>query len=281
MTQSAARIPTALLGLCFAAAGALAQSGAERGRLEFTVHVTPESGRTEAARGLTIYLLSKSFRDIRREAEEKTPPPDLNAFVDGLRFGPELKAWMKQNRTVTLTGDEFHSRLSPDDLFRIPEFLDAYVNSNLSGLNQGFPKPKYNAEDRTLNPQKYETNRKLYEIQLRKYLALHPDSKDGMDSILNQVDPTNAWVAEVARRRERVRASALETVQTDYLAAKTETNLDGRGAFEAAPGAYWLSTIEGEALGGDLHLRWDVSVEVRAGAVTRVELTNLNAEKKP
>jgi len=261
--------------------GALAQGSAERGRLEFVIRVTPASGRFEPARGLTVFLLSRSFHDIRREVDEKTPLPDMNVFIDGLKFGPELKNWMKKNHTVTIIGDEFHKRVSPDDLFSIPEFLDAYVNSNMSALNQGFPQPKYNSEDRTLNPKKYEANRKVYEVQLRKYLALHPDSKDGMDTILGQVDPTTAWETELARRRERVRARALETVQTEYVAAKTETNLDGRGAFEAAPGAYWLSTLEGEALGGDLHLRWDVSVEVRAGTVTNVELTNLNAEKKP
>jgi hypothetical protein len=281
MARIANRIPIALMGLCLACAGALAQDNLDRGRVEFVVQVTPASGRSEPARGLTIFLLTKSFRDIRREADEQTPVPDMNAFIDGLKFGPQLKDWMKKNHTVTIIGDEFRHRVTPDDLFTIPEFLDAYVNSNLSGLNQGFPQPKYNSEDRTLNPKKYEANRKSYELQLRKYLALHPDSKDGMDTILGQLDPTTAWTTEQAHRRERVRARALETVQSEYLAAKTDTNLDGRGAFEAAPGTYWLSTLEGEALGGDLHLRWDVSVQVRAGEVRNVELTNLNAEKKP
>jgi hypothetical protein len=278
-------------GLCCVAACAAAllvsapsvpaQTSAERGRLEFVARVTPASGRAEPARGLTIFLLSKSYRDIRREADEKTPHPDQGAFIDRLLFSPELKDWMKKQHTVTIIGAEFRNRVSPDDLFRIPEFLDAYVNSNLSGLNQGFPNPKYNAEDRTLNPKKYEASRKTYEIQLRKYLALHPDSKDGMDTILGQVDPSNAWGIELMHRRERAHALALQLAQTDYFAAKTETNLDGRGAFDATPGSYWLSTLDGEALGGDLHLRWDVGAEVRAGAVTRVELNNLNAEKQP
>jgi len=281
MARTAARIPITLLGVLIAAFGAFAQNGAERGRLEFEVHVTPASGRAEPARGLTVYLLRKSYRDVRQEAEEKTPQPDFNAFVDGLHFTPELKEWMKQNHTVTIIGDEFHSRVKADDLFRIPEFLDAYVNINMTGLNQGFPAPKYNSEDRTLNPKKYEVNRKAYEVQLRKYLALHPDSKDGMDAILGQVDPTNAWMTEVAKRQVRVHERTQEMVQTEYLAAKTDTNLEGRGAFEASPGTYWLSTLGGEALSGDLHLRWDVGVEVHAGTTTRAELTNLNAEKRP
>ena len=101
-----------------------------------------------------------------------------------------------------------------------------------------------------------------------------------MDTILGQVDPTNSWGIELMHWREHAHARGLEIAQTDYLAAKTETNLNGAGAFEAAPGAYWLSTLDGEALGGELRLRWDVAVEVRAGAVTRTELNNLNAEKE-
>jgi hypothetical protein len=281
MARIAARISTVLIGLCVAAAAVLAQGNAPRGRVEFVVRVTPASGRAELARGLTVFLLSKSFRDIRKEGEEKTPLPDQNAFIDGLRVSPELKTWMKQNRTVTILGDGFRRIVSTDDLFRIPEFIDAYVNSNMSALNQGFPEPKYNSADRTLNPKKYEANRKAYEVQLRKYLGLHPESRDGMDTILEKIDPTIAWNIEVAHWRDTAHVRALQLAQTDYAAAKTETNLDGRGAFEAGPGSYWLSTLDGEALGGELHLRWDVGVEVRAGAVTSVELTNLNAEKKP
>jgi hypothetical protein len=267
--------------LFFSLPAAPTQSSAGRGRLEFVARVTPASGRAEPARGLTIFLLNRSYRDIRHEAEEKTPRPDMNAFIDALHFSPEMKGWMKKNHTVTLIGPEFRSRVSPDDLFGVPEFFDAYVNSNLSGLYQGFPEPKYNEQDRRLKTKKYEANRKAYEDQLRKYLTLHPDSKDGMDTILGQVDPGTAWGIEEMHWRERAHARALEMAQTDYLAAKTETNLEGRGAFEAAPGSYWLTTLDGEALSGDLHLRWDVGVEVRAGEVARAELNTFNAVKRP
>jgi hypothetical protein len=270
---------SALVLVASAAAGN--QESSANGRLEFVARVTPASGRTEPARGLTIFLLAKSFHDIGREAEEKTPRPDLDAFVDRLTCSRELKEWMKKQHSISLVGPEFHSHLSPDDLFRIPEFLDAYVNGNSSALNQGFPAPKYNSEDRTLNPQKYEANRKAYEVQLRKYLAGHADSLEGMDIILEQKDPSHAWGIEEMHWRERAHARALQMAQTDYLAAKTVTTLDGRGAFQAAPGAYWLSSLDGEALGGEQRLRWDVAVVVRAGAVISIELSNLNAEKKP
>ena len=257
------------------------QTSAPTGRLEFVALVTPASGRSEPARSLTFFLLTKSFHDIGLEALDKTPRPDFDGFVEHTAFSKELKAWMKREHTVTISGADFRRRLSDDDLIRIPEFFDAYVNGNSSGLNQGFPEPKYTAADRDADTKKYQKNHKDYEAQLRKYLALHPDSKEGMDSILEQRSPSNGWGLEMVQWNERAHALAVQTAQTDYLAAKTETNLEGRGAFQASPGTYWLSTLDGEALSGEQRLRWDLAVEVRAGEVTRVELSNLNASKKP
>lgn len=257
------------------------QSDAQTGRVEFVARVTPASGRTEPTRGLTVFLLTRAFREVESEALKKTPPPDFDGFVEHTAFSKELKAWMKREHTVTISGADFRRRLSDDDLIRIPEFFDAYVNGNSSGLNQGFPEPKYTAADRDADTKKYQKNHKDYEAQLRKYLALHPDSKEGMDSILEQRSPSNGWGLEMVQWNERAHALAVQTAQTDYLAAKTETNLEGRGAFQASPGTYWLSTLDGEALSGEQRLRWDLAVEVRAGEVTRVELSNLNASKKP
>jgi len=281
MAHTSGRSLVTSLAILVVAAGVFGQSGTERGRVEFTVMLTPASGRPEPARGLTVFLLRKTFRDIRREAEEKTPQPSLDAFVEPLNVSKELKGWMKQHHSVTISGPEFRRLLVPDDLFKVPEFLSAYVASNLSGLHQGFPEPHYSPEDRLNNPKKYEAAMKTYEPQLRHYLAANPDSLEGMDTILNQIDPTPGWQIMLGRWREEARQNALAAAQTRYLAAKTDTNLDGRGAFEAEPGSYALSTLDGEALSGDLHLRWDVPVEVRASSVARVELNNLNAEKRP
>jgi len=274
---------TAVCAATVLVAGAAAgtQESAAAGRLEFAARVTPASGRSEPARSLTIFLLTKSFRDIGHEAEEKTPRPDLDAYVDGLTASKELKAWMKKQHSVTIVGAEFHSRLDADDLFRVPEFLDAYVKGNLLALTEGFPTDKSKAQELKRNPQKYEAVRKAYEAKLRQFLAARPQSKEEMDTILEDKDASKPWALEEEHWRERRHARALEMAQTEYLAAKTVTDLDGRGAFQAAPGAYWLSSLDGEALGGEQHLRWDVAAEVRAGEVTRVELSNLNAVKKP
>jgi len=257
------------------------QAEPQTGRLEFIARVTPASGRTEPARGLTIFLLNKSFHDVEKEALEKTPAPDFEGFVDHTAFSKELKAWMKREHSVSISGPDFRSRLKTDDILQVPEFFDAYVNSNLSGLHQGFPEPKYTALDRDSDTKKFEKYHKEYEAQVAKYVAGHPDSKDGMDTILEQRDPSHGWGLEITHWQEQAYALAVQLAQTNYLAAKTETNLEGRGAFQASPGAYWLSTLDGEALAGEKRLRWDVAAEVRAGAVTRVELSNLNASKRP
>jgi hypothetical protein len=280
MGRNSGRIFFALAAVSFAATCALAQAGADRGRVEFNILLTPISGRPEPARRLTIYLLRKTFREIWKEEEEKMPQPSLDAFVDALPLGKELKDWMKQHHSVTISGPEFRRKLVPDDLFKVPEFLDAYVASNLSGLHQGFPEPKFNPDDRVHNTIKYETAMKTYEPQLRRYLATHPDSLEAMDTILNQSDPSPEWNVVMGHWREDCRQNALAAAQNQYLAAKTDTDLDGRGAFEAAAGTYALSTLDGEALSDNLHLRWDVHIQIHAGDVTRVELNNLNAEKK-
>ena len=264
-----------------ASAAAGGQEPAANGRIEFAVRVTPVSGQPEPARGLTIFLLSRSFREISREAEEKIPRPDLDAYIDTLAAGKELKDWMKKQHSVTITGADFRKRLTDDDLIRVPEFLEAYVKGNLLELTLGFPPPKSTPEERAEMSKNHGGYPKAYVVQIRKYLTAHPESRAPMDTILEEQDATKPWTIQESRWHERAHTLALQLAQSDYLASKTVTNLDGLGAFQAAPGKYWLSSLDGEALGGEQHLRWDVAVEVRAGSVARVDLTNLNAEKKP
>src|SRR5208282_1454921 len=187
------------------------------------------------ARGLTIFLLSRSFREISREAEEKTPSPDLDAYIDTLAAGKELKDWMKKQRSLTITGPDFRKRLTDDDLFRVPELLEAYVKGNLLELTQGFPTPKSTPEERAEMSKNHGTYPKSYVAMLRKYLTAHPESRAPMDTILEEQDATKPWTIEESRWRERTHALALQLAQSDYLASKTVTNLDGQGAFQAAP----------------------------------------------
>lgn len=72
-----------LLCVCiYVAVPALAQTGS----IQITVRITPSAGMAEPVRGLPLYLLSKSYADIRKEADASVPRPDLNQFIDSLPF---------------------------------------------------------------------------------------------------------------------------------------------------------------------------------------------------
>lgn len=110
----------------------------------------------EPVRGLPLYLLSKSYADIRQEAGASVPKPDMDQFIDSLTVSKELKAWMKQHHNVAITGDDFVNSLTPDDILGIPEFRNAYLSRNAGDKVGGFPSPKYKESDRTRNPEKFK-----------------------------------------------------------------------------------------------------------------------------
>jgi hypothetical protein len=248
----------------------------QTGSLEFTVRLTPTVGRSEPARRLPCFLLRKSFAEIRKEADEAEPRPDLDQFVDALAVSPQLKAWMKRTRTVRLSGEEFARQATVDDIFEVPEFFDAYITQNAGDV--GFPAPKYTDRDRAKDPQKYERMRLEYREHLRKFARDTPHTLVGIEIHLADVDAGQRWAREEDLRRERVRHRGLQLAQTKYLVAKTETDLEGRAALVNIPaGEYWLSTLENDAATADVRLRWDTPVAVQAGRVTRLELSNFNA----
>ncbi len=256
-----------------------ANLNAQTGTLEFVVRATPTAGRSEPVRKLPVFLLTKSFSEIQTEAEEAEPRPDFDAFLDRLKVSPELKQWMRQKRTAQLSGTDFTRGLTADDILSVPEFFEAYLARNAGDVTVGFPRANYDERDRERNPEKYEREKQEYLDRIRKTIESTPHTKDGIDIYLTHLDAEQRWRREQADRRRRVRNRALELAQTRYLAARTETDLDGRAGFvHVAPGRYWLSTLENEAIAGDARLRWDVPVEVRAGATARIELSNLNAE---
>jgi hypothetical protein len=100
----------------------------------------------------------------------------------------------------------------------------------------------------------------------------------GMELELTAVNPQAKWSQIQFERKRRVQRVAPEVAQTKYLAAQTDTDLEGRGTVANLPaGNYWISTLNLDAGAGDSRLRWDVPVVVQAGRSTRIELTNLNA----
>ena len=63
-----------------------------------------------------------------------------------------------------------------------------------------------------------------------------------------------------------------------YLAARAQTDLDGRGYFRQVPvGTYYLSSLNVDSLAGEEHERWDVPVTVTPSHETYILLSNINA----
>jgi hypothetical protein len=250
------------------------------GSVEFTAQVAPADGRPEPVRQLTFYLLRKDLEDIRQEALQLEPPPDLDKFVDSLAVSPKLKDWMKNNRTVHLGGTNLAKSLSADEVVDIPEFYNAYMLRNSGYEGTGFPKPKFKLKDEISNPEKFIEVKAEYKEAVRKYIATAPESVQGIETELIPVDPSVKWEQITDEQRGQLEKHTLDLAQNRYLAAQTDTNLDGRGRFTGlAPGSYWINMLGVQAISGDVHLRWDFPVTVRAGESTHVELSNLNAVK--
>jgi hypothetical protein len=248
------------------------------GRIDFTAHVTPTDGRPEPVRQLTFYLSRKSLADIRAEVAQHDPAPDLDAYVDTLSVSPEMKAWMKKNHTVQLSGGDFTKLLTPDDVVNIPELFDAYMSRNAGFAGAGFPKPKYKPKDITADPEKYKQEKADYKAAIKKFMITEPTSMSGIDADLTGVNPYEKWSKMVGDRDRRMEKMSLDQAQRNYIVKQADTDLDGRGAFtNLAPGDYWIGTLATQAIAGDVRIRWDMRITVRAGEITHADLTNLNA----
>jgi len=257
------------------AIGAPAQTAT--GSLEFTARITPTAARPEPVRQFTFYILTKSYMDIVKEAEEKDPVPDRDVYIDGLKVSPELREWLKAHDTLDLTSPDLDKLLTPDDLIHVPEFLLAYQRSNSGGVAAGLPKPKYKDELRKQHPEKYEKLKQEYLTALTKFIRAHPETVTGVELELDGVNPQRKWSALQSERRRRVLRAAPDLAQLRFLAAKADTDLEGRAAVSSLPpGNYWISTLNLEASAGDMRVHWDVPVTVAAGQTAGVELSNLN-----
>jgi hypothetical protein len=247
------------------------------GSLEFTARITPTAARPEPVRQFTFFILTKSYTQIVKEAEEKDPPPARDAFIDSLKVSPELSAWLKNHDTFDLTSPDVDKLLTPEDILHVPEFLLAYQRSNSGGVTAGLPKPKYTEADRTQRPEKYEKLKQDYMTALLKFIRAHPESVSGVELELDGVNPQRKWDAIQNERRKRVQRTAPDLAQLQFLAAKADSDLEGHAFVSGlAPGNYWISSLNLEANAGDMRVRWDVPVKIEAGRTTRVELSSLN-----
>lgn len=269
------------LALCALAALWLTQNAAAQNApatLEFTVQAAPTGGRPEKVMRQTFYLLRSSLAEIEKIAREQTPPPALDSFIDELNVSPELKAWMKRHQTVKLQGEAFLKLVEVDDMMNVPEFREAYVTRNQIMVGLGFPQRKAKLTDRERNPERWEKSEKRYWEEVRSYCILHPESKQGMDDHLVDITSAPEWRLRTQRHEEQVHQKVLQLAHTRYLAAQTETDYEGFARLAGlAPGRYWLTNLWDEVRAGDVHLRWELPVELRPGQTFYLELNNANA----
>ena len=250
----------------------------DAGTLEFTARITPTAARPEPVRQFTFYILTKSYQDIVKELDAQDALPPRDKFIENLKVSPELRAWLKAHDVMDLTAPDMDKTVTPEDILNVPEFLLAYQRSNSGGVTRGIPKPKYSDADQTANPEKYAKQRKEYLGALKKFIQDHPETVAGIELELDGVNPQREWLALQNDHRRRLLRIAPDVAQSKYLAAKSDTDLDGRASVSGlAPGNYWISSLNLEANAGDMRLRWDVPATIQPGKTTRIELTNLNS----
>jgi uncharacterized protein YnzC (UPF0291/DUF896 family) len=160
----------------------------------------------------------------------------------------------------------------------VPEFFKAYMARNADTNTVGFPKPKYKPTEQQKDPAKYEKLHKEYLDAIRMYVDMNPESIDGIDLELQDVDPTAKWNKLVYQREPQIKRSVMQMSEGKYLVARTETNLQGQGFFNGVPaGKYWLTSLDVTANVGDARPRWDMPVMVKSNDTAYVTLANVNA----
>ncbi|HUA02092.1 MAG TPA: hypothetical protein VMB02_17270 [Candidatus Aquilonibacter sp.] len=274
-----------LLGVMFLLSTALVApaivtpaASAQTGSIEFVARVTPTDGLEEPVRGFPIFLLSRSYEVICKDASTSVPAPDMDAFIDKLDVSPDLKAWMKKNHWVTLSGEDFIHKLKVPDVMNVPEFFNAYKARNAGDEASNFPDPKFKASDEKKHPEKYKLQVDEYTEAIRAFMTQHPDSIDGIDGNLTEVDPSPKWTEIEGKYKSAVRQRGLNLARSTYLVAKVQTDLQGQGSLRGVPpGTYWLSSLDMTAEVGDARPRWDVPVTVQAGKTQFISLSNANA----
>jgi hypothetical protein len=250
----------------------------QNGSIEFVAQATPTDGLQEPVRGFPIFLLSKSYEGICKEVSTTTPPPDMDGFIDKLDVSPELKKWMKKNHWVTLSGEDFIHKLKVPDVMDVPEFYKAYRERNAGDEASNFPDPKFRASDEQKHPEKFKRLEDEYAAAIRAFMTAHPESIDGIDGNLTEVDPSSKWNEIVGKHDTLIRQRGLNLAESRYLIARTQTDLQGQGFLRGVPpGTYWLSSLNVAAEVGDVHPKWDVPVTVEPGKTEYIALSNANA----
>jgi hypothetical protein len=268
-----------LFGFALALGGTgVARAQTATGSIQFDVQIRAAAGVDEPVRQADFYLLRKSFSDIEAEAKSLVPPIDMNAFIDKLEVSKELKVWMKANKCVHFSGEDFLNKIKPDDMIGVKEFYDAYLDRMQGDQTVVFPQPKYKPTDKEKFPEKYEAELKDYKKQVKTFYIANPTSNQGLDLGLEDIDPGHKWDNLVAKNKGALDREMTLLAEGKYLAGRAQTDLDGHGHFQRVPvGTYWLSSLNVDSLAGEERDRWDAPVVVTPSHQTYLLLSNINA----
>lgn len=251
---------------------------AQNGTVQFTARITPSGGVDEPVRSFPFYLLRKSYADIQKEAAATLAGADMNTFIDTLDVSPEMKAWMKKNHCVNLSGEDFTKKLKIDDILAVPEFFSAYVERMTTDASVSFPNPKYKPADKVKDPEKYAQLKKQYYDAIRVFFGQHPKSTESLDLSLEEVNPGHKWDNYRSKDQAELDQHTSELAEGSYLAARANTDVEGEGSMRGIPpGNYWISSLNIPATAGETREVWDVPITVRVGQPTYVALSNINA----
>jgi len=252
------------------------QSADQTAYLEINARVSPTGGHPEPARGVTIYLLRKSYAAIQKEADAAEPLPKIDEYIAGLELSAPLKAWMVKHQIVDFSGPAFPKAITGEDVWNTPEFKTAYMDRNAGDRTVNLPKTRAREADKQKHPEKYQQDVQDYIAAFKQFINANPETLSTMYVALEEKDPGHRWKKILTERNARVHRHALELAQVQYLAGQTDTDLDGHGRIDhLAPGNYWLSTLDNEALAGDARIRWDFPVRISAGR-SAADLSNVN-----
>jgi len=258
--------------------GAPLSAQSSTGGIDISARITPTGARPEPVRLFTLYVLTKSYAAVVKEVSAESVLPTHEQFINSLKCSPELKKWLKEHDVLDLSSPDLDKLLTPDDIIKVPEFFAAYEKSNSGGVTAGLPKPKYREADKESNPAKYEKQKEEYLLATKKFIQTYPATVQGIELELSDVNPKTLWDRMQVDHQRHVAQLAPDTAQVKYLAAKGDTDLEGRVLITGlAPGNYWVSSLGMEAASGDRRLLWDVPVRVQAGQNAHLELSNLNA----
>src|SRR5260370_360462 len=141
--------------VCAVCATNAAHAQSNSGTLEFAARITPTAARPEPVRQFTFYVLTKSYAEIVKEVEAQNTIVSRDKFIEGQKFSPELKEWLKAHDVFDLTMPGLDRLVTPDDILHVPEFLLAYQRSNSGGGTSGIPKPQYADAGKAANPERY------------------------------------------------------------------------------------------------------------------------------